>query len=76
MLTKKQLLEWMNSELHKDKDLKRCQFTDVDKLGQLDKNGCNWSDIVALACSGMSTTACRDRAEFVITNAQKRFNLK
>ena len=74
-VTEEELLKWMNDELHKDEDLKDCRFDGVFRWMSPDPSGCNWSPR-GLSSSGSPVAVCRERADRVTEEAQKRFNLK
>jgi len=74
IISQEELIQWMNSQLHKEVDLENCRFTSVIKLFEKDENGCNWTD-AKLNCSGTPVEVCMDRAATIIKEAKVIFNL-
>lgn len=75
VITEIELIEWMNSELHKEDDFKDCKFTSVLRLADDDEIGCNWSD-PNIRCSGITEPICQEKAAQIFSKAREMFSIK
>lgn len=75
IVTKSQLLAWINAELAKHKECADCSATSVLPLSVADSEGCNWSS-VSLRCSGTPASVCIPVANQVIAQARAQFYVK
>ena len=75
VVSKKALIEWMNSRLQQYDECKDCRFTSVLWLADKDEDGCNWSPS-NLRCSGVPADVCKPTANHVAAQARELFNLE
>jgi hypothetical protein len=76
MVSEDELVKILNEEFSKYPDYSQCRFTSISyKLAEPDKNGCNWSK-ANVSCSGVSGQSCSQIAARIITEAQKKYNIK
>ena len=71
--SEKDILDWMNSELHKDEGYKDVEITSLRK-GEEDEQGCNWT-AGNLAGHGTHLDAYIDRVHAVVRRARQLFNI-
>ncbi len=75
IISKEELIKWMNQKLHAEEDFENCRFTSVYKLVDMDDSGCNW-DLDKMRCSGIPFEACKSSANVVVRKAKALFNKK
>lgn len=75
LVTKKDLLNWMNSQLAKHEECTDCRFDAVKLLEEEDEYGCNWYE-ANLNCSGVPTRVCEPIAQRIVAQAKEQFNVK
>ncbi len=76
LVTEKELIAIMNKELHKTEKPEDYRFNDgVTRLVGEDENGCNWST-VHVRGSGVPVDVVLPKADRIIFEAKKRYNLK
>jgi hypothetical protein len=76
-ITDIELIEWLNDELHKDKENEECEFTSIFKLADnvFDDNGCNWSH-ANFTCHGAPVDAFIDIKNEIERRAKELFNVQ
>lgn len=70
-ITKKELLNWLTTEIQKEDDCETCEFKGITGLQEVDEEGCNWSDTLYLNQSGIPDSIVRK----VVRTARARFNI-
>jgi hypothetical protein len=76
LVSQDELLKVMNSELAKHDQCTDCHFTSILALREVDEDGCNWSSMVNLRCSGVPSDICWPIANRISAKAREKFNLK
>lgn len=71
LLTKKELQNWLTTEIQKEDDCETCEFRGVMALQEPDEDGCNWSDTLYLNQSGVPDYVLRK----VLQAARAKFNI-
>ena len=72
-ISEEEILEWMNSELHKDEECEDVEFTSILKCEE-DEQGCNWT-VTNLTGHGTHPDAYKDRADAIVRQARELFNV-
>jgi len=75
LLTEKELIDILNNELHRKESSKDYNFENVIRLKNLDKNGCNWTEVF-IRGSGVPVKPILPLIDKIIFEAKKKFNLK
>lgn len=71
LITKKELQDWLTSEIQKEDDCETCEFRGVIGLQEPDEGGCNWSDTLYLNQSGIPNNVIRK----IVQAAREKFNI-
>lgn len=71
LVTKKELQNWLTTEIQKEDGCQACEFRGVMGLQDPDEDGCNWSDTLYLNQSGIPDSIVRK----VVLAARSKFNI-
>jgi hypothetical protein len=76
VISKRELISILNSELSKYEECKDCHFDGILKSEEEDEDGCNWIGAnVKLRCSDEPDVRCRSFISKVLSEAGKKYNL-
>ena len=75
LLSEKELLAFLNTELRKSGQLEKFYFESLVRLRVDDRNGCNWAYANLKGQCG-APGVCPTDAELIVDKARTEFNLK
>jgi hypothetical protein len=76
LVSEEELIKILNRELAKEEDSEGYSFMEgITRLIDVEEDGCNWSD-VAIRGSGVPVEFMTKRADIILEEVRKKYNLK